>query len=91
MWGESRLWLPNRGGNWNNGFKAGVFQLNLNNERSNSNNSIGFRSALVHWPEVDDLLGYHPVLWNKGAFFPAEIPFGPSSKKYKLPGIQLVA
>jgi hypothetical protein len=38
--------LPIRGGNWNNGSKAGVFQLNLNNERSNSNNNIGFRSAL---------------------------------------------
>jgi hypothetical protein len=38
--------LPIRGGNWNNVSKAGVFYLNLNNERSNSNNNIGFRSAL---------------------------------------------
>ncbi|MGJ9460135.1 hypothetical protein [Oceanobacillus sp. CF4.6] len=39
--------IPLRGGNWNNGANAGVFYLNLNNERSNSNSNIGFRSALV--------------------------------------------
>ena len=38
--------LPIRGGNWNNGSNAGVFNLNLNNPRSNSNTNIGFRSAL---------------------------------------------
>jgi hypothetical protein len=37
---------PLRGGNWNNGTNAGVFYLNLNNPRSNSNGNIGFRSAL---------------------------------------------
>lgn len=36
-----------RGGNWNNGANAGVFNLNLNNLRSNSNNNIGFRSAVL--------------------------------------------
>ncbi len=34
------------GGNWNNGANAGVFYLNGNNARSNSNANIGFRSAL---------------------------------------------
>jgi len=34
------------GGNWNNGSNAGVFNLNGNNARSNSNTNIGFRSAL---------------------------------------------
>lgn len=38
--------MPIAGGNWNNGASAGVFALNLNNLRSNSNNNIGFRSAL---------------------------------------------
>ena len=37
--------LPNRGGNWNNGGNAGVFNVNLNNQRSNSNTNIGGRSA----------------------------------------------
>ena len=43
MWLER---LPIRGGNWNNGSNAGVFALNLNNARSNSNTNIGFRPAL---------------------------------------------
>ncbi len=34
-------------GNWNNAANAGVFTLNLNNERSNSNDNIGFRSDSV--------------------------------------------
>jgi hypothetical protein len=38
--------LPIRGGNWNNGANAGVFNLNLNNPRSNVNTNIGRRSAL---------------------------------------------
>ena len=36
-----------RGGNWNNGTNAGVFYLNGNNSRANSNTNIGFRSALA--------------------------------------------
>lgn len=32
-----------RGGNWNNGARAGVFSMNLNNAPSNSNTNIGFR------------------------------------------------
>ncbi len=39
--------MPRRGGNWNNGSEAGAFALNLNNERSNSNSNIGFRSAVL--------------------------------------------
>jgi len=37
--------MPIRGGNWNNGSRAGVFALNLNNARSNANTNIGFRPA----------------------------------------------
>lgn len=36
-----------RGGNYNNGANAGVFYVNGNNPRSNSNANIGFRSALA--------------------------------------------
>ena len=35
------------GGNWNNGGNAGVWLLNLNNVRGNSNNNVGFRSDSV--------------------------------------------
>ena len=35
------------GGNWNNGANTGVWALNLNNNRTNSNNNIGFRSDSV--------------------------------------------
>lgn len=35
---------PISGGNWNNAGNAGVWAFNLNNERSNSNYNIGFRS-----------------------------------------------
>lgn len=40
---KSRLGI--RGGNWNNGSNAGVFNLNGNNPRSNVNTNIGFRPA----------------------------------------------
>lgn len=33
------------GGNWNNTSNAGVWALNLNNNRTNSNNNVGFRAA----------------------------------------------
>ena len=32
------------GGNWTNAGNAGVWAVNLNNSRSNSNNNYGFRS-----------------------------------------------
>jgi hypothetical protein len=35
---------PIAGGNWNNGSLAGVWALNLNNVRGNSNNNVGFRT-----------------------------------------------
>lgn len=39
--------LPVRGGAWGDSSYAGVCALHLNNTRSNSHNSIGFRSAFV--------------------------------------------
>ena len=38
---------PISGGNWNNSSNAGVWSLNLNNNRTNSNNNVGFRSDSV--------------------------------------------
>lgn len=35
---------PISGGNWDNGSNAGVWAFNLNNERGNSNNNVGFRA-----------------------------------------------
>lgn len=39
-------WLPIRGSAFNNTSNSGPSALNLNNPRSNSNDNIGFRSAL---------------------------------------------
>jgi len=39
--------LASGDGNWNNGSNAGVFYMNGNNSRSNSNTNIGFRSAFI--------------------------------------------
>lgn len=38
---------PISGGNWDNASNAGMWALNLNNNRANSNNNIGFRSDSV--------------------------------------------
>jgi hypothetical protein len=35
---------PISGGNWNNSSNAGVWTLNWNNSRGNSNDNVGFRS-----------------------------------------------
>jgi hypothetical protein len=42
----------NAGGNWNNASNAGLGYLNSNNERTNSNNNIGFRPALPYMQEA---------------------------------------
>ena len=54
------------GGSWNNGTNAGVFYVNLNYGRSNSNNNLGFRSALPRSRKVE---GYDrpPCAGDKGA------------------------
>jgi hypothetical protein len=38
------------GGTWNNGSNAGVWTLNLNNVRGNSNNNVGFRADSLPRP-----------------------------------------
>ena len=40
------------GGNWNNGSSAGVWALNLNNVRGNSNNNVGFRADSLPRPHT---------------------------------------
>lgn len=60
-----------RGGNWNNGANAGVFYLNGNNARSNSNTNIGFRPALASFVIVcEPRSGRNTEA--KGAYFPAD-------------------
>lgn len=53
--------MPLLGGDWNNGSNAGVFNLNLNNARSNANRNIGFRSALPSIVRCCILTGMLPV------------------------------
>lgn len=48
-------WLPIRGSAFNNTSNSGPSALNLNNPRSNSNDNIGFRSAL---PLCQEAYGY---------------------------------
>jgi hypothetical protein len=65
-----KLYLPIAGGNRNNGAKAGLSALNLNNARSNSNSNIGFRPALLF---RQMLCGYGRIagtLREKGALVP---------------------
>jgi len=38
---------PIASGNWSNGGAAGVWALNLNNVRANSNNNVGFRADSI--------------------------------------------
>ena len=45
----------NCGGNWNNGAEAGVFYCNGNNDRSNTNANIGFRSDLPRCQKAEGL------------------------------------
>lgn len=47
---------PISGSNWNDGSNAGVWALNLNNARSNSNNNVGCRLDLAHASSNSKLL-----------------------------------
>ena len=42
------------GGNWNNAALSGVWALNLNNARGDSNNNVGFRSDSMQEPETSE-------------------------------------
>ncbi len=45
---------PISGGNWNDGSAGGVWALNLNNTRTNSNDNVGFRAD-----------SYSPRIWKQ--------------------------
>jgi RNA-directed DNA polymerase len=61
------IWrMARRGGNWNNGSNAGVFALNVNNLRSNTNTNIGFRPALLYSQKLV-LYGAPASAENKGS------------------------
>jgi len=47
------MMAPIVGGNWNNSSNAGVFTLNLNNARTNSNNNVGGRDSISK-PDTPD-------------------------------------
>lgn len=46
--GSPTLMAFNRSGTWNNGPNSGAFTLNLENTPSDSNENLGFRSALEY-------------------------------------------
>ena len=37
---------PIAGGNWDNGSNAGVWAMNMNNDRTNSNHNVGSRAVI---------------------------------------------
>ena len=61
--------LPICGGNWNNAANAGVFNVNLNNPRSNSNDNIGFRPALLSYARGRKSTDNRTARENKGTCF----------------------
>jgi hypothetical protein len=65
--------LPIWGGNWNNGANAGLAYLNLNNRRSNSNNNLGLRPALLNVRKC--VLTGNIVRTEKRSYVPS-LPFG---------------
>ena len=66
-----RSGLPFRGGNYWNGVGAGVFALNLENPRSNSNWDVGFRAALLSQPDTSNSRVCCQCREIKGACLPA--------------------
>ena len=70
--GVSHERLPLRGGNYDNTSGAGVFALNLNNVRTNSNTNVGFRSALLSWSDGIYSRVYIQYREDKGVYFHAK-------------------
>ena len=66
------LRLPICGGRWNNGTNAGVFNVNLNNPRSNVNWNIGFRSALLSYARIGMFTDIPAVREDKGVYSRSE-------------------
>jgi len=73
--------VPIRGGNWNNGALAGVFALNLNNDRSNTNTNIGARPALGECQKPLAYLARGQSTPQKDAQTPAALFCGRNTKQ----------
>lgn len=71
------------GGNWNNTGNAGVFNVNLNNLRSNANGNIGFRSALPSYAGGGRIRVLSTVRGDKGVCFHS----GPQGTSRSLPAL----
>ena len=64
--------LPLRGGSyWDNQARAGVFALNLNEPRANSNADIGFRAAFLSLSDAQGLRAKGQNRETKGTCLPA--------------------
>lgn len=74
-------WLPIRGSAFNNTSNSGPSALNLNNVRSNSNDNVGFRSALPLCQEAFRLRPKGQYKRVKGVIFHSR----ESGKKIVLP------
>jgi hypothetical protein len=61
--------LPICGGNWNNTSNAGVFNVNLNNPRTNANGNIGFHSALLSYARTGQFKDCRQCERFKGVYF----------------------
>lgn len=61
-----KLWLPLRGGNWNNAAGAGVFALNFWEPRGYSDRNVGFRAALPSQPDIQSLWALFQSRGDKG-------------------------
>ncbi|HJI16866.1 MAG TPA: hypothetical protein OIM04_06580 [Oscillospiraceae bacterium] len=75
-----RLALPLRGGSYWNGSGAGVFALNLDNPRANSNANIGFRAAFLSG-QMQEAQG--PYARAERQKEPVSVPIGKVGKKQK--------
>lgn len=62
-------YLPRCGGSWGNTSNAGVFNVNLNNPRTNANGNIGFRSALLSYARTGQFKDCRQCERFKGVYF----------------------
>ena len=68
--------LALRGGRYNNGSGAGLFGLNLNNNRTNRNRNVGFRPALAPNRQKPGGYGCRDGTGAKGGSFPPRCEAG---------------
>lgn len=78
-----------RGGNYNDNDNAGVFYYNGNNSRSNANDNLGFRSALLSIVRYYILTGIFSVQRGKGVYSHS-LSYCKDGKKIEFPRRYLV-